>query len=58
MAGSPSKEMEDYWNEFKTIEQSDAHSDEDELSKTPDGKDQLLCIAGYVSMYLLPSVHL
>ncbi|KAK3780618.1 hypothetical protein RRG08_044843 [Elysia crispata] len=36
MAESPSKEMDDYWNEFKTIEQSEDQSYEDELSKTPD----------------------
>ncbi|GFO49840.1 rho GTPase-activating protein 18, partial [Plakobranchus ocellatus] len=36
MAASPNKEMEDYWNEFKTIERPDVESDEDELSKTPD----------------------
>ncbi|XP_012941306.1 E3 ubiquitin-protein ligase SMURF2 [Aplysia californica] len=38
MAASPSRELEEYWNEFHTIEQqhADTHSDEDELSKTPD----------------------
>ncbi|KAK0066094.1 rho GTPase-activating protein 18-like isoform X1 [Biomphalaria pfeifferi] len=36
MAVSSHKGMDDYWNEFQTIEQSDSHSDEDELSKTPD----------------------
>lgn len=33
-----SKELEDYWNEFKTIEQANLHNDEEELSKTPDGE--------------------
>ncbi|CAG5124267.1 unnamed protein product [Candidula unifasciata] len=31
----PNRELEDYWNEFRNIE-TDHHSDDDELSKTPD----------------------
>ncbi|BFZ11140.1 hypothetical protein BsWGS_14179 [Bradybaena similaris] len=33
---SHSKELEDYWNEFKIIEQANIHSYEDEIFKAPD----------------------
>ncbi|BFZ20903.1 hypothetical protein BsWGS_23942 [Bradybaena similaris] len=32
------RDLEDYWNEFRTIE-TDHHSDDDELSKTPDEEE-------------------
>lgn len=35
---SHSKELEDYWNEFKIIEQANIHSYEDEIFKAPDGE--------------------
>ncbi|XP_059150010.1 rho GTPase-activating protein 18-like [Physella acuta] len=50
MAAAHNNDLEDYFKERDTIEQSDSHSDDDELSKTPDegeAEEAWLDKAGY-----------
>lgn len=52
MAAAHNNDLEDYFKERDTIEQSDSHSDDDELSKTPDGEFRLLTPLKYLPTHI------